>query len=475
MRDHPWVRPWLSVRVRVTALATVVVAAALAIAGFALVQVVEHQLVDKVRKQAEEQLSTAAQKLRAGVPPQQVTQSRADSVIVGVVAAGGQPVAGPPLALGNQQSLFVQGDIAPGQRGGGVVTAANGVGASGSGAFDIRYEGVATPGGTVTVVAASPLSGVEQSISTLKQNLWLALPAVVAVVAGIAWLITGRALRPVEAIRAEVEEISGSTIHRRVPEPATGDEVARLARTMNAMLDRLETAAQRQREFVSDASHELRSPVASMRTQLEVGLSESPDPYWSGVTASVLEDEARLEALIADLLLLATIDEASPRTGSAVDVAALVRDEARRPRDVAVRTTIQPDDEAFVIGIHSLLSRVLTNLLDNAARYARSDVRVGVHIDGEFVLIHVDDDGPGISPLDRERVFERFTRLDTARARGGDADGGAGLGLPLARGIVDRHHGTVMATDSPLGGARFEVRLPAVHAKTAGSPLTVVH
>ena len=459
MGEHPWIRPWRSVRVRVAALATVVVAVALAIAGFALVRAVEHQLLDKLRAQADAQLSTVAQQLASGVPPDKAVQPPTTNLAIGVMSASGQPVAGPPLPIGGGQSVVVTSGVEPGERGGGVVTSGGGYGLStGPSSIDIRYEGVATPNGIFTVVAASPLSGVEESITTLEHTLWLALPGVLAVVAAISWLVAGRALRPVDAIRAEVDEITATTIHRRVPEPATGDEVARLARTMNAMLDRLEAASRRQREFVSDASHELRSPVASMRTQLEIALASSTDARWADVATSVLEDEARLEKLIADLLALATLDEGTPPRSVAVDMGALVHEEAARARDVAVEADVGIG--ATVVGNPSLLARVLANLLDNAARYARGRVLVALSVDGEAVTITVDDDGPGIAPADRDRIFERFTRLDTARTRDGRQDGGAGLGLALVRAIVERHHGVVVADASPLGGARFVVRLP---------------
>ena len=270
-----------------------------------------------------------------------------------------------------------------------------------------------------------------------------------------------------KAIRSEVAAIGGATMHRRVPAPATDDEIGRLAHTMNAMLGRLEASATRQRQFVSDASHELRSPVTAIRADLEVALSEGDHADWPTVAREVLAEESRLEALLADLLILAATDEgASVPAGAEVDVAELAQVEAARPHRVPVAAEV--DDPAPVAGSEGQLARVVTNLVDNAARHASTAVRVSVMPvavtpapgsgGARWWRLTVDDDGPGIPAADRERVFERFTRLDDGRVR--DA-GGAGLGLAVVRSIVARHGGRVGATGSPLGGARLVVELPA--------------
>jgi signal transduction histidine kinase len=323
--------------------------------------------------------------------------------------------------------------------------------------LDVRYEGVATPTGTFTVVAASPLGGVESSISTLKRVLWIGLPFLVALVGAIAWFVTGRALRPVDAMRADVDAITAKTIDRRLPEPASGDELARLAHTMNSMLDRLERASVKQRQFVSDASHELRSPVAAMRAELEVGLRAGGEADWPRIAGDVLAEEARLELLIDDLLLLAAADEQGVASAqpARVDLGALIRTDAARAR--AVPVSVDLPESLTVHGVADRLARVFANLLDNAARFASTSVAVTAEHADEAVVVHVDDDGPGIPADDRERVFERFTRLDGSRAR---PAGGAGLGLALARAIVERHYGSITAGESPLGGARLTVTLP---------------
>jgi signal transduction histidine kinase len=273
-------------------------------------------------------------------------------------------------------------------------------------------------------------------------------------------------------------------MHRRVPEPGGDDEIGRLALTMNAMLGRLQGAAVRQRQFVSDASHELRSPVAAIRTDVEVALREGGAADWPTVGRAVLVEEDRLERLLADLLLLALGDEDGNGGGPArapaetlVDVAALARAEAERGRRVPVTAVVADDPPPpTVAGSSGALTRVVANLVDNAARHAREEVRITVSAfpvaGGPGVRLVVDDDGPGIPEADRERVFERFTRLDDARARDrdGDGGGGAGLGLAVVRSVVTRHRGMVRAEAAPGGGARLVVELPAWTGSPPASP-----
>jgi signal transduction histidine kinase len=317
-------------------------------------------------------------------------------------------------------------------------------------------------GHNVTVVAQRSLDEVNRTVDNLKTIMYIAVPILIALVALAAWYFTGRALRPVEAIRAEAESITGSTIHRRVPEPSTQDEVGRLARTMNAMLGRLELSSQRQRQFVSDASHELRSPLASIRTNLEVALRNTDRADWPAVAGRVLDEDARMEDTVSELLELARLDEVEGgvpvESLPEVDLDELVLDETVRDHRVLVNTTRV--SAGRVHGRREQLARVVRNLLDNADRHARTMVAIGLHNDANtgIVELTVDDDGPGIDAADRERVFDRFTRLDDGRAR--DA-GGLGLGLSMVKAIVEQHGGNVAIGDAPLGGARVTITLPA--------------
>ncbi|MEV8317601.1 HAMP domain-containing sensor histidine kinase [Streptomyces sp. NPDC059900] len=308
--------------------------------------------------------------------------------------------------------------------------------------------------GELTVHAGASLAARQSAVSTALTSMLIGFPLLLAVIAGVTWLVTRRALRPVDAIRSEMAAITASEdLARRVPEPDTHDEIARLATTTNETLAALQTSVERQRRFVADASHELRSPIASLRTQLEVGAAH---PELLDVQGAV-EDTVRLQELAADLLLLARLDAGEKPGGGQVDLAALAREElSQRTRDRAdVRTDLE---NAEVAGSRSQLARVLGNLVNNAQRHARSQVTVTTRSDGGWAVLEVADDGEGVPKDERDRIFERFVRLDDARTRD---DGGAGLGLAIARDVAARHGGTLTVREAPGGGALFELRVPA--------------
>ncbi|WP_067488967.1 HAMP domain-containing sensor histidine kinase [Actinomadura hibisca] len=274
-----------------------------------------------------------------------------------------------------------------------------------------------------------------------------AVLALSALVAWITWRIVGRTLRPVEEIRAQLAEISGSDLSRRVPQPPGQDEIALLARTANQTLDRLEHAVAQQRRFASDASHELRTPIAGLRANLEDAAMHPDDTDLPEVVVSALRDTDRLESIVTDLLLLARLGTGGLAAREDVDLAALVRAEVEHRRDGG-RVRVVAEEPVPVRGVRMQLVRLLNNLLDNAGRYAGGDVLVEVGRSGDEAFLKVTDDGPGIPAADRERVFERFTRLDTARSRGA---GGTGLGLAIAREIANTHGGSLQVVDSPKG------------------------
>ncbi|WP_203350275.1 cell wall metabolism sensor histidine kinase WalK [Streptomyces sp. S-9] len=321
---------------------------------------------------------------------------------------------------------------------------------------DYRFAAVEveTPDrGRLTVHAGAPLAAEHSAVGTALTSMLIGFPLLLGVVAAVTWLVTGRALRPVEGIRREMAAITASEdLRRRVPEPATHDEIARLARTTNATLAALESSVERQRRFVADASHELRSPIASLRTQLEVAAAH---PELLDLDGAV-EDTVRLQNLAADLLLLARLDAGERPAGTRVDLAALAREEAAGREGVTVEA-----EAVEVSGSRGQLGRVLANLLDNAQRHARERITVTVRREGDQAVVGVADDGEGVAGADRERIFERFVRLDAARSRD---DGGAGLGLAIARDVAVRHGGTLTAGAAPAGGALFELRLPLAGA-----------
>ncbi len=317
----------------------------------------------------------------------------------------------------------------------------------------------ATSGGQEYVVSvAVSLEEVDDSTAALVPLLLVGLPLVLLVVGATTWVVATRALAPVERIRREVEQITGQRLDRRVPEPASRDEIHRLASTMNLMLGRLESSRDRQQQFVADASHELRSPIASIRQTAEVARAHPGALPEGDLAETVLEESVRMQRLVEQLLLLTRADEGVVvRTPRDVDLDDLALIEARR----VSRSGLDVDTSAVapgrIRGDETSLGQVVRNLVDNAARHAEHRLAISVNEGVDSVELVVEDDGPGIPEDERERVFERFVRLDEARAR--DA-GGSGLGLAIVAEIVRAHGGTVSVSTSGLGGARFVVRLP---------------
>lgn len=317
------------------------------------------------------------------------------------------------------------------------------------------------PGEEVVVVARS-LDGVDRTVERVRLGVLFAVPVLTLLVGLLVHALTGRALSPVEAIRSEVETISATDLSKRVPVGERPDEISRLALTMNEMLSRLEAAQDRQRRFTGDAAHELRSPLASMRAGLDVDIAHPETVDWNRSAQHLRNEVDRMQRTVEDLLLLARADGAerlSLASARLVDLDDIVLSTAAT---ISVRDGVEVNTSkvsaAAVRGNADELQRLVNNLLANAIRHASSLVELSVgERDGRAFII-VDDDGDGIAPDDRERVFERFVRLDEARSR--DA-GGSGLGLALARELAVAHGGSLSADANSRGGARFVVDLPA--------------
>jgi signal transduction histidine kinase len=472
-------RPLRSVRVRITLAAALVTAVAMTATGWLLVRSVKDSQLGAIRNDTEALLDQVTGRLAAGVPPEEtVRPEELTSGFVKMEYEDGTSINVAPTYLSDGGSdevrlaTFTQVGLGSDEI---VAEPSRPPTPPIRIALAQRTRTVDTPSGEVTVTVAAPTGQVAGSLDAVRRALTIGFPLLVGLVALAAWWMVGRALRPVELIRAEADAISGSTLHRRVSEPGTGDEVNRLSRTMNAMLERLERAVRRQRQFVADASHELRNPVAGIRTDLEVALGEGDRADWPNVARAVLTEEARLETLIGDLLVLAAEDEgAATLPATEVDLSELAAAEARRSRNVPV-SSAAGSDRVVVVGSRSQLQRALANLVDNAERHARSQVHIGTTNRAGWAQLWVDDDGPGIPPTDRDRVFERFTRLDDGRARD---QGGSGLGLAVVRSIVTRHRGSVWAEHSPLGGARLIIALPTLNPSPRPQPrqnLTALH
>jgi signal transduction histidine kinase len=310
---------------------------------------------------------------------------------------------------------------------------------------------------------ARPVSSMRESVNVVRTALLITYPLLIAVLALFARRVVSAALRPVEELRAGAEAITGGDSSDRLPVPNSQDEIHRLAVTLNDMLDRLAGARARQRAFVADAAHELRSPLANMRTELEVGQRIGDPPN----VDDLLVDVERLTRLVDDLLLLARADDAPGLARTVpVELGALLRETAEKYGAARVPVTVAGGTPQWTSGDPQALRHVLTNLVDNAIRHAASQVTLAA-LPGGFTVI---DDGPGIAPADRERVFERFTRLDDARAR--DA-GGAGLGLAIVQELVRRHGGTVTLADANPG-VRARVRLRLLPPAPTGDEAVTV-
>ncbi|MFF7189793.1 ATP-binding protein [Streptomyces sp. NPDC008222] len=476
-------RPFASVRSRAALAATLVVAVALVVAGIVVVAVLRHNLTDRASLESEVTARTVAgaqAALNGNFGSLELPDG--EGRLVQVVDSGGKVLAaGDDLdrrgALANY-SPAPASTASTSSSGGDDDDDHDSTPARGKVGTDVdrktltvrvgdetrdysfaAVQGTTYDGRTYTVYAGTSLEDEQATLDQVVQAMLIGLPCLLVVVAGVTWLVTRRALCPVEGIRAEMAEITASgDLSRRVPEPPSHDEIARLAATTNETLTALEHSVERQHRFVADASHELRSPIASVRTQLEVAVAHSDLLD----VEEVLQDVIRLQHLAADLLLLARLDAGERPTQGRVDLATLVREELaeRSATDRIVPSVTVSGTPVEVSGSRGQLARVLGNLLDNAQRHARSKVAVELRAEGVDVILTVSDDGHGVPEADRERIFERFIRLDEARTRD---DGGAGLGLAIARDVVERHAGALTVGGAPGGGAVFGLRLPRAH------------
>jgi len=431
-----------SLRFRISALASLAVLAVLTTVGVGVTLTHRAVLTDSLDESLGDRADAIADQLRTGEQVERRDLPTEDFVVQ-VVGRDGTVLATSPGAPGRvwrdtpRKTVVRDGELPDGE----------------------SARVLATPVAGGVVYVAGSMEDVEDSTSALFRSLLVAVPVSTAVLAALVWWLVGRVLRPVEEIRAEVERISASRLDRRVPEPAAPEEIARLAHTMNAMLDRLAGAAERQRRFVADAAHELRSPLARIRAGLEVDAAHPASADPDATHGSVLGETGRLQRLVDDLLLLARGDAGAvdlTRAGP-VDLDDIVQQHVS-----ALRGPSGPRIDSRGVGPVQLrgdagqLGRAVANLLDNAVRHARSTVTVTLADDGGRAVLTVADDGPGIPAADRDRVFQRFTRLDDARS----ADGGAGLGLAIARDIAERHGGGLTLESQAPDGARFVLTLP---------------
>ena len=517
--EHRWRFPgWRSVRTRVTVVASLVIAAFVT-AGIVLQFVLQ---INAVRGTVDQQLRTYVTQIAQAAPtgnwPRPLPAAPLDPAAQAQVIGPDGTVRAGTRGLTGVAATYA---LPPGS-----TTPIRLKGADGVIPEDVRVvaDRFTVHGEAVVIIATTPTGLLRDINSEFTHRLILGFPITLVLAALAVWIMVGRALGPVERIRNAASAITSADLSRRVPEPGTDDEIGHLAQTMNQMLTRLEDSARRQRTFVADASHELRSPVAAIRTTLDVALAHPDSAPWPIIAARAAQQGERLEQLLQQLLLLAKADEHTlAGNRRRVDIGELLRevsrttrsdrasadqastdrntagtdrtnaaDQAHADRTATSQANIDPaGDElvaaagpanvkrgkvdrvgvelalagdAVVLGNPGNLGRLFRNLLDNAVRYAASTVMITTEVTATTVEIHIVDDGPGIPPADRERVFDRFVRLDSSRDR---TTGNSGLGLAIAREIATSHDGSIEFEDGPGAkdrpGAHVVVRLPRHH------------
>ena len=438
-----------SIRFRITAVAAVVVAVVLVIAAVALVVLQRDALTDTVDQTLTQRANDVEALLEEGGAPQQFEGSTAEGFVQlvgsdGIVIVSTPNLAGePPLNLASTN-------------GGDTLQTVDGLSVD-----DDAFRVLSRPYDGGFLYVGTTFDVVTESTNALVGSLAVTIPVVLLILAGLVWWLVGRTLQPVERIRATVASITSTHLDQRVPQPGTQDEIDLLATTMNEMLERLESSTERQQRFVADASHELRSPLTRLRTEIEVDIASLGDQHDRQPFESLLTEVVAMQAMVEDLLYLAQADAATAVHNAApLDLDDLV---LREGQSIAANGRVQVDlsevSGAHVLGDRSQLGRATKNLMENAERHASSRVSVGLQEINGMAVLTVTDDGPGIGGDSADLVFERFGRLE--EARGADT-GGTGLGLAIAREIAERHNGTLDLVNPGDPGASFEMRIPLI-------------
>jgi signal transduction histidine kinase len=428
-------------------------------AGVVALVGISRSLLNTLDTSAERTASEVAALAIHGTLPEQLLAGSGGVSLVQVVDANNRVVAASPGA-DSVVSILTADELTRARRG--KPLSVSGSRASLDSPLRVVAVRADTAGGQQTVLVGTDLGRVQDSSRLLRRIVLIGTPVAVLAVAAVTWWLVGRTLRPVAALQRGAADLSASGLSRsRLPVPSAEDEIHSLAVTLNDMLDRLDRANIKQQRFIGDAAHELRSPIASLRVQLEVTERLGETAEVRELAADALIDVDRLARLIDDLLTLARSDERGSLSGRVpIRLDEMCGEVTANYGEARVPVTCGPSDPVAVVGDHEGLKRVMVNLVDNAVRYARGEVRVTVHPDTApgYAVIEVADDGPGIPAEKRERVFDRFYRLDTARSR---AEGGTGLGLSIVREVVTAHRGTVTLDDNEPG-LRVRVRLPVV-------------
>jgi signal transduction histidine kinase len=469
--------PWQSVRGRTTITSVCVVAAALAVGGFGLVHLLRDRLVDAIDRSAATRALDIASLVEQGSLPAELELPGDESSVLQVTGPDGSVVASTASRLLDVPDIASAADDHTDDEdddvslGDGIALEVDDVdddssddtdGTDDGDRIDVRVATVVVdqPDGRYVVRAAESREDADETIGAVTSSLLAGVPILLVLVGLLAWRTTRTALQPVHRITREAASLGAADLSARVAVPTTADEIRDLAVTMNEMLGRIERAMERQRRFTADASHELRSPIASIRTQIDVAAMDPTGVSVAQAAPDLLAELDRVELLRADLLTMARLD-ASPPAMAPVDLRELITEaiSSRSPTAVIVRQRNGGDDEVIVQGARAHLLRMLRNALDNGERHARSTIEIDLSRRGDDAVLVIADDGAGIDQADRDRVFERFTRLDDARSQ---SSGGSGLGLAIVRGIVLQHGGTIAFIDPEpeRTGARLRITLP---------------
>ena len=444
-------RPQSSIRLRSALVSAVVVALSLGIGGSALVGFVYVSASATVRSGAEDRLRDLTTAL-AQTPPDQIDPMLLATdrtvVVVQILDENGTVVrastGAPDIRVDNARGDADDRGIVPRGR------------HEEEGRLD--SASVSTQNGAFTVLVGAGDGDADALIAKFAVLLALLAPVITAVAGGATYYLVGRSLRSMERLRQRVSEITAADLSERVPISERHDEITALAETMNDMLGRIEVGQASQRRFVSDASHELRSPLATIAGVLELGREDPESIDADMLDGTLIPEVSRVQRLVEDLLVLARADEGGIQLRlEDIDLDDIARNEARLLRTQCTHSVVVELSPTRVHGDHSALTRLLRNLADNAARHAESRVEISVRHDETWAYVEIGDDGPGIAIEDRVRVLERFVRLEEHRTRG---RGGSGLGLAIVAEIVSAHGGEIVIGDRPGGGTSVTVRLP---------------
>ena len=453
-------RRQLSIRARLTLIFEVAITVILGFTGVALVTLVHHTLVTQARSQVETQIVQEQQRLSSAlnVSNHRAVLAMQGDVVIQVTNLTGTQVWAASTAIADAPVLAHQvvDPLAP--SGVGVQVVATPSARSTIAVISDGLDGpITTRRGPGLIFGFVYGEGISHSVNVLLVSILVSFPILLLVSGGLIWLGIGLALAPVESIRRRVDAIAAQDLTQRVPVTGGDDEIARMARTVNAMLNRLESASQFQQEFVSNVSHELRSPLTTLLATTERAANDPAKANWPDVVDTVMREGRRLDLLIDDLFWLARHDENQvAMLATDVDLDDLLFEEVPRIRALTTlsvdTTSIQP---TRVSGDPAMLKRMIRNVVDNAGRYAVRELRFDSHYDGEFGVVLVSDDGDGVNVAESARFFDRFVRADPARSR---HSGGTGLGLAIVAEIVGRHGGLARFVEAERGST-IELRV----------------